>query len=120
MSGVVYNQETGFDNNGSAMTSFIQTGYFNGDENGDQVFFMDRIIPDTTFAAGNTIKTEINTKRYPNDANVVTKGPFSISSTQGKLDFRARGRILPNEGRIFGGAIQSAPIRAWRHHSSRA
>ena len=56
ISGDIFDQETGFNNNGSAMTSFIQTGYFNGDESGDQVFFMDRIIPDTTFAAGNTIR----------------------------------------------------------------
>ena len=113
LSGVVYNQETGFDNNGSAMTSFIQTGYFNGDQNGDQVFFMDRIIPDTTFAAGDTIKTEINTKRYPNDANVVTKGPFSINSTQGKLDFRARGRAF--QVKIFSDATDTQwRLGTWR------
>jgi len=74
---------------------------------------MDRIIPDTTFAAGDTIKTEINTKRYPNDANVVTKGPFSINSTQGKLDFRARGRAF--QVKIFSDATDTQwRLGTWR------
>ena len=113
ISGDIFDQETGFNNNGSAMTSFIQTGYFNGDESGDQVFFMDRIIPDTTFAAGNTIKTEINTKKYPNDTNVTTKGPFSITSTQGKLDFRSRGRAF--QVKIFSDAVDTQwRLGTWR------
>ena len=87
LNGLIYNQETGYNNVNAAMTSYIQTGYFNGDANGDQFFFIDRIIPDTSFAAGNTIKMEMNTKRYPKDAQFRSKN--KLLSTKGTSKNRA-------------------------------
>ena len=89
--GLQYNQESGTDAAGSAITAFVETGFFNGDANGDNVYFMNRVIPDVTYSAGSSVKFTLKTKIYPQDSEI-TKGPFTISSTANKLDLRARGR----------------------------
>jgi len=88
-----FNHEKGSNDDGSAMTAFIETGFFNGDENGDNMIFIDKVIPDTTFVEGNTIKFQLKSKRYPNDSET-TKGPFSLTSSSTKLSMRARGRAF--------------------------
>ena len=90
-SGLQYNQEDGVDSAGSPITAFIETGFFNGDENGDNVYFIDKVIPDVTFSAGTALKFTMNTKIYPQGESL-TKGPFTINSTDPELSFRARGR----------------------------
>jgi len=89
--GKAFDQERGDDAAGSAITASIETGFFSGDENGDNIIFIDKIIPDTTFSAGSALKFQLKSKRYPNDSTT-TKGPFTISNTTNKLSLRARGR----------------------------
>ena len=81
-SGLQYNQEDGVDSAGSPITAFIETGFFNGDDNGNNVYFIDRVIPDVTFSAGTALKFTMNTKIYPQGESL-TKGPFTINSTDG-------------------------------------
>jgi hypothetical protein len=90
-SGIQYNQEDGVDAAGSAITAFVETGFFNGDPNGDNVYFLDRVIPDITFKAGSAMKFTLNSKIYPQET-LIAKGPFTINSTDGEFNFRARGR----------------------------
>ena len=89
--GLQYNQESGNDAAGSAITAFVETGFFNGDANGDNLYFVNRVIPDVTYSAGTNIKFTLKTKVFPQDTEI-TKGPFTISNTDNKLDMRARGR----------------------------
>jgi len=89
----VWDQETGYNDGNNAMNSYIQTGYFNGDENGNNLFFIDRVIPDTIFTEGTTMQFEIKSRRYPNDT-ITTKGPYDITSSTNKLDLRSRGRAF--------------------------
>ncbi len=89
--GYIYEQESGFNNVNTAMTAFIETGFFNGDEAGNNMFFMDKIIPDTKFESGTDIKFQLKSKRYPNGTET-TKGPFTLTSSTNKLNLRARGR----------------------------
>jgi hypothetical protein len=50
--GEIYNQEDGVNGDGAAITSFIQSGYFDiGD--GDSMVFMKRFVPDFTSQQGN-------------------------------------------------------------------
>jgi len=49
------------------------------------------VIPDVTFKQGSAMKFTLNTKIYP-QGEQITKGPFTINSTDGDFDFRARGR----------------------------
>ena len=89
--GYIYEQETGYNNVTTAMTAFIETGFFNGDEAGNNMFFLDKIIPDTKFESGTDIKFQLKSKRYPNGTET-TKGPFTLTSSTNKLNLRARGR----------------------------
>ena len=89
--GTVFNQENGVNDVTSAMTASIETGFFSGDAEGDNIIFMNKIIPDTAFGEGTTIKFQLKSKRYPNDSEI-TKGPYSITSSTNKLNFRTRGR----------------------------
>ena len=89
--GKVFNQENGTNDGTSALDASVETGFFSGDENGDNIIFLNRIIPDTSFTTGTTIKFQLKSKRYPNDSEI-TKGPYSITSSTNKLNFRARGR----------------------------
>ena len=90
--GKVYDQERGTDAGfGVALPAHVETGFFSGDANGDNIIFMNKIIPDTSFTSGNTIKFDLKSKRYPNDAEI-SKGPYSITSSTNKLNFRTRGR----------------------------
>jgi hypothetical protein len=89
--GYIYEQESGYNNVNAAMTAFIETGFFNGDETGNNMYFMDKIIPDTKFESGTDIKFQLKSKRYPNGTET-TKGPFTLTSSTNKLNLRARGR----------------------------
>ena len=90
-SGNVFEHENGVNDNTSALAASVETGFFNGDENGDNLIFMSRIIPDTTFFSGSQIKFQMKSKRYPNGSEI-TKGPFTLSSSTTKLNLRSRGR----------------------------
>mgnify|MGYP003109147202 FL=1 len=89
--GLQYNHESGTDDAGSAITAFVETGFFNGDANGDNLYFVNRVIPDVTYSSGTNIKFTLKTKVFPQDTEI-TKGPFTISNTDNRLDMRARGR----------------------------
>ena len=89
--GYIYEQESGYNNVSTAMTAFIETGFFNGDEAGNNMYFLDKIIPDTKFESGTDIKFQLKSKRYPNGTET-TKGPFTLTSSTNKLNLRARGR----------------------------
>jgi hypothetical protein len=89
----IYTQEFGYDANGSAMTAYLQSGYFDlGD--GDQVMYMKRFIPDFKDQRGD-IEVQINLKYYPQvDAEVSSLDPYPVTPTTDKVDTRARGRQI--------------------------
>jgi hypothetical protein len=78
-----------FTGDGAALTSYIESADFDI-EDGDALMFMDRIIPDFTINDG-TISMDVTGQSFPTNS-AVTKGPFSISKTTQKVDFRLRGR----------------------------
>tara|TARA_R100000656_G_scaffold20996_1_gene18684 strand:- start:145 stop:2028 length:1884 start_codon:yes stop_codon:yes gene_type:complete len=92
----IYNNEPDgiFTANGEAITSFIESADFDI-EDGTQLMFLDRLIPDMTLNDG-TIKFSITTKQFPESTQETEKGPFSITKSTNKIDLRARGR----QGRV--------------------
>ena len=92
----IYNNEPDglFTANGEAITSFIESADFDI-EDGTQLMFLDRLIPDMTLNDG-TIKFSITTKQFPDSEQETEKGPFSITKSTNKIDLRARGR----QGRV--------------------
>ena len=92
----LYNNEPTdiFTGNGAGLTSYLESGDFDIAD-GNELMFMDKIIPDFDINTGN-IKFSVKTKQYPESTEVTEKGPFTISNTTQKVDMRARGR----QGRI--------------------
>jgi hypothetical protein len=101
--GYIYNQETGFDDDGSAMSSFIESAPIDmGD--GDKFSFIKRIIPDITFNGSTALSSPsatftIKARNFPganfNDTQTGTTSRTSTSPVEAfteKLDVRVRGR----------------------------
>ncbi len=89
---LVWNNEPDdiYTGDGQALTSFIESAEFDLDE-GKQLMFADKLIPDYTFSTGEQIKFSIKTRRYPSD-DFQEKGPFTINANTQKVNMRARGR----------------------------
>jgi hypothetical protein len=101
--GYLYNQEIGFDDDGSAMSSFIESAPIDmGD--GEKFSFIKRIIPDITFTGSTALSSPsatftIKARNFPganfNDSNTGTTSRTSTSPVEAfteKLDVRVRGR----------------------------
>jgi hypothetical protein len=98
----LYNQEVGYDDDGSAMTSFIESAPVDiGD--GDKFVFLKRVIPDITFDGSTSVNPAVSftmkAKNFPgSNFNETTEGTTQRSSTNPieqfteKLDYRLRGR----------------------------
>ena len=85
-----YEHESGFDADGSAMQSFVQSGDFNIDEGGEQVMRIARFIPDFRDQSGNLTVTW-SFKNYPY-GNVISQTASTVATTDTKKDIRGRGR----------------------------
>ena len=96
--GFVYNQEYGYNDEANPMTASVETGFFTGDQAGNSIYFVNKIIPDTTFVGTGTkqIKFEMKSKLYPNTSET-TKGPFTLAESKGKLNLRSRGRSFQSK-----------------------
>ena len=91
--GKLYNHETGTSDDGSAMTSFIESSPGEIPNTGNNLYLVDKVIPDVTMTSNTTLSLFINTRKYPN-ATEVTKGPFDITTSTTKVSTRAKGRQM--------------------------
>lgn len=78
---------------GKILTSYIESSFFDIDD-GSEIMFVDRIIPDYTISDNGSIQFSLTIKDYPNNGNEVTKGPYTITQNTKKIDLRARGRQM--------------------------
>ena len=88
----IYSHETGTTDDGSAMSTFIESSVFDiGD--GDKYAFIKRIIPDIdiTSASDSSVNYVIKTRNYPGES-LVTNSTSAVTSTTKKSDIRARSR----------------------------
>lgn len=74
---------------GDPISSYVESADFDLDE-GFDLMFVDKIIPDFTISDGSLCFT-ITTKQYPTGTET-TKGPYTITAATEKIDLRARGR----------------------------
>ena len=88
----VYNNEPEgmYTGDGSALSSFVESGSFDLQE-GQDIMFIDRIIPDYDFDDGEEVSLTLQLKDFPNNT-FRTKGPFTINQNTSKVDLRARAR----------------------------
>ena len=89
----VYVHETGDDNDGAAMTSFIESADFDlGD--GEQFMFVSRLIPDvdiTSTDADAPVNYILKTRNYPGDS-LTTNSTSAVTSTTQQSFLRSRSR----------------------------
>jgi len=91
---LIYNHEDGVNQaDGSAITAFIDSGYFDiGD--GDNMILMRRFIPDFKNQEGN-LTVNLLLRAYPQTtASPSSLDPYVITPTTDKVDTRARGRQI--------------------------
>jgi hypothetical protein len=89
------NNEVDAGGNKTAIPAFIQSGDFDLSQGGDGQMFMSmrRFIPDFKLITGNAQVT-IKLKDFPSDTSISSPlGPFTINSSTGKVDTRARTRF---------------------------
>ena len=98
----LYNHEVGYDDDGSAMTSFIESAPIDiGD--GDKFVFLKRVIPDITFDGSTSVNPDVSFYNESQEFsginfNETTEGTTQRSATSPieqfteKLDYRLRGR----------------------------
>ncbi len=86
---LIYRMEDGVDADGSALTSYIQSG--DGDlADGEEFMFINKIIPDFQNQTGNALIT-LTTRDYPY-GNTTTGETVTVSNTTGFINTRIRGR----------------------------
>jgi len=89
--GTVFLHELTNDDNGAAITSYIESSDFDIEE-GDKAFFMDKLIPDMSITAG-SVDYILKTKRYPQSTQSTDTTKTVTASTE-KVDIRLRSKIL--------------------------
>ena len=91
---LVYNQEDGYNQaDGTAISAFIESGYFDIGE-GDNMVLMRRFIPDFKDQQGD-VTVNVYLRPYPQaDATPSSLDPYTVSPTTQKVDTRARGRQI--------------------------
>ena len=91
--GILYNHETGDNDNGSSMSTFIESAPLELSATGDNLFMVDKIVPDITLTDDTNVFVTLKTRKYPNDS-VTNKGTFTITSSTKKISTRAKGRQM--------------------------
>lgn len=93
-SGRLYVHEEGQDADGAPRRAFLLSAYFDVDQ-GEELFFVDRIVPDIRLPASRNIEISLDTKRYPHpNAQITTKGPYFFDDSMDKISMRARARQM--------------------------
>ena len=98
----LYNHEVGFDDDGSAMTSFIESSAIDIGE-GDKFLFLKQVIPDITFNGSTSVNPDVSftmkSRNNPganfNETTQVTTQRSATSPVEQfteKLNYRLRGR----------------------------
>jgi len=92
--GRLYAHELGKDADGAPLEAHIRSAYFDiGD--GQDILFIDRILPDVRVPSNRSLEITCYFKKYPHpQADVITKGPYYFSDSDDKINLRGRGRAM--------------------------
>ena len=91
--GYLYNHETGTSANGAAMNAYIETSPREITAEGENLYMVDKIVPNVNMSASTAMDLYLNTRKYPS-APETTKGPFPMSQSTEKVSVRAKGRQI--------------------------
>jgi len=110
---LLYVHESGKNDDGSTMTSFIESGDFDiGD--GDDMMFITKLIPDFKDQVGN-VNITLKSRYFPTETQT-SKGPFHYSTSGTKINPRTRGRqvAVRVESNGYNGINDDALNEDWR------
>jgi hypothetical protein len=97
LAGIIWQHEIGYNAGTVAIDSSFQTGYWSIAD-GNQIAFVDWIIPDMTFSAyGSGITANLNLTFFAADYEggpIRTYGPFQFNNTTQYINTRIRGRFM--------------------------
>lgn len=91
--GYLYQHETGADDNGAAMLSHLESFDMEIPNAGEQLMHVDQLIPDFLTLEGD-VKTYLTGRKYPQDPNRISKGPYTVENGTRKLSTRIRARQI--------------------------
>jgi len=120
----IFNHEIGFDDDGSAMTSFIESAAIDiGD--GDKFTFIRRIIPDLSFLGSTNLSSPqavftIKSRRFPGASFDNTDSGTTIGSISGDVETFTEQLHLRTRGRSFAVRVESTAVGTkWKLGSPR-
>ena len=90
--GYLYQHETGTDNNGAAMPSYIESFDLEIPSAGEELMHVDQLIPDFLTLEGD-VTVNLTGRKYPH-ADRISKGPYVVSATTRKVSTRIRARQI--------------------------
>lgn len=91
--GYLYQHETGTDDNGAAMPAFVESYDMEIPEAGEELMHVDQIIPDFLELEGQ-VDLYLTGRKYPQDPNRISKGPYPIVPGTRKVSTRIRARQI--------------------------
>ena len=89
--GYLYQHETGTDDNGAAMPSFIESFDMEIPQAGEELMHIDQLIPDFQVLEG-SVDVYLTGRKYPQDPNRISKGPYTVQNGTRKLSTRMKAR----------------------------
>lgn len=89
----LYQHEVGTDDNGVAMTAFVESFDIEIPEAGDYFMHVDKLIPDFLTLIG-TVNLTLKGKKYPHVDDYTVKGPYPVTPAVNKVSTRVRARQL--------------------------
>ena len=120
----IFNHEIGFDDDGSAMTSFIESAAIDiGD--GDKFTYIRRVIPDLTFSGSTNLSSPqavftVKSRRFPGASFDNTDAGTAIGSISGDVETFTEQLHLRSRGRAFAVRVESTALGTkWKLGSPR-
>lgn len=89
--GYLYKHETGTDDNGAALPSFIQSFDMEIPNAGEELMHVDQLIPDFLVLEG-SVDVNLTGRKYPQEPTRISKGPYTVQNGTRKLSTRIRAR----------------------------
>jgi hypothetical protein len=120
----LFNHEIGFDDDGSAMTAFIESAAIDiGD--GDKFTFIRRIVPDLTFSGSTNLSSPqavftVKSRRFPGASFDNTDSGTTTGSISGDVETFTEQLHVRSRGRSFAVRVESTSIGTkWKLGSPR-
>jgi hypothetical protein len=110
---VLFKHETGTDDDGAAMTAFVESYDMEIPEAGEHLMHVDQLIPDFVSLDG-TVNITLKGKKYPQVQDYQVKGPYPVTNATRKISTRIRGRqvALRVESDQIGDAWRMGTLRS--------